>query len=204
MPHKTYKETLRMLITIISIALNFIFLIGGALAWFKVPDMILEHYKSHLEKINQDKEREFRQSTQEKQQKFEEQLQSKLAEAERGFEQKADLLKKKREILPLIYSKLLELNGAIRSDQSSKKQAVQINVNNYIESNRLFLDEFLYNKIKKVQESMSSLSAIYETMPHTKGPSIDFYDQKRKKLEEAIKQQLTDVETSFVNIMFDN
>ncbi|MFV0812615.1 hypothetical protein [Lactobacillus gasseri] len=68
-----------MLITNISIALNFIFLIGGALAWFKVPDMLLEHYKSHLEKINQDKEHEFRQSTQENQQKFEEQLQSKLA-----------------------------------------------------------------------------------------------------------------------------
>lgn len=193
-----------MLITNISIALNFIFLIGGALAWFKVPDMLLEHYKSHLEKINQDKEHEFRQSTQENQQKFEEQLQSKLAEAERGFEQKADLLKKKREILPLIYSKLLELNGAIRSDQSSKKQAVQITVNNYIESNRLFLDEVLYKKIKDVQESMSDLSAIYDTMPQIQGPTIDGYDQRRQKLEEAIKRQLTDLETSFVGIMFDN
>jgi hypothetical protein len=193
-----------MLITNISIALNFIFLIGGALAWFKVPDMLLEHYKSHLEKINQYKEYEFRQSTQENQQKFEEQLQSKLAEAERGFEQKADLLKKKREILPLIYSKLLELNGAIRSDQSSQKQAVQITVNNYIESNRLFLDEFLYNKIKAVQESMTNLSAIYETLPHIEEPSIDVYDQRRQKLEEAIKRQLTDLETSFVNIMFGN
>ncbi|PBQ22406.1 hypothetical protein CNR29_13815 [Levilactobacillus brevis] len=193
-----------MLITNISIALNFIFLIGGALAWFKVPDMLLEHYKSHLEKINQDKEYEFRQSTQENQQKFEEQLQSKLAEAERGFEQKADLLKKKREILPLIYSKLLELNGAIRSDQSSKKQAVQITVNNYIESNRLFLDEVLYKKIKDVQESMSDLSAIYDTMPQIQGPTIDGYDQRRQKLEEAIKRQLTDLETSFVGIMFDN
>jgi len=204
MPHKTYKETCYMLITNISIALNFIFLIGGALAWFKVPDMLLEHYKSHLEKINQDKEYEFRQSTQENQQKFEEQLQSKLAEAERGFEQKADLLKKKREILPLIYSKLLELNGAIRSDQSSKKQAVQITVNNYIESNRLFLDEVLYKKIKDVQESMSDLSAIYDTMPQIQGPTIDGYDQRRQKLEEAIKRQLTDLETSFVGIMFDN
>lgn len=204
MPHKTYKETCYMLITNISIALNFIFLIGGALAWFKVPDMLLEHYKSHLEKINQYKEYEFRQSTQENQQKFEEQLQSKLAEAERGFEQKADLLKKKREILPLIYSKLLELNGAIRSDQSSQKQAVQITVNNYIESNRLFLDEFLYNKIKAVQESMTNLSAIYETLPHIEEPSIDVYDQRRQKLEEAIKRQLTDLETSFVNIMFGN
>lgn len=193
-----------MLITNISIALNFIFLIGGALAWFKVPDMLLEHYKSHLEKINQDKEYEFRQSTQENQQKFEEQLQSKLAEAERGFEQKADLLKKKREILPLIYSKLLELNGAIRSDQSSKKQAVQITVNNYIESNRLFLDEVLYKKIKDVQESMSDLSTIYDTMPQIQGPTIDGYDQRRQKLEEAIKRQLTDLETSFVGIMFDN
>jgi len=193
-----------MLITNISIALNFIFLIGGALAWFKVPDMLLEHYKSHLEKINQDKEYEFRQSTQENQQKFEEQLQSKLAEAERGFEQKADLLKKKREILPLIYSKLLELNGAIRSDQSSKKQAVQITVNNYIESNRLFLDEVLYKKIKDVQESMSDLSAIYDTMLQIQGPTIDGYDQRRQKLEEAIKRQLTDLETSFVGIMFDN
>lgn len=193
-----------MLITNISIALNFIFLIGGALAWFKVPDMLLEHYKSHLEKINQDKEYEFRQSTQENQQKFEEQLQSKLAEAERGFEQKADLLKKKREILPLIYSKLLELNGAIRSDQSSKKQAVQITVNNYIESNRLFLDEVLYKKIKDVQESMRDLSAIYDTMPQIQGPTIDGYDQRRQKLEEAIKRQLTDLETSFVGIMFDN
>jgi len=204
MPHKTYKETCYMLITNISIALNFIFLIGGALAWFKVPDMLLEHYKSHLEKINQDKEYEFRQSTQENQQKFEEQLQSKLAEAERGFEQKADLLKKKREILPLIYSKLLELNGAIRSDQSSKKQAVQITVNNYIESNHLFLDEVLYKKIKDVQESMSDLSAIYDTMPQIQGPTIDGYDQRRQKLEEAIKRQLTDLETSFVGIMFDN
>jgi len=204
MPHKTYKETCYMLITNISIALNFIFLIGGALAWFKVPDMLLEHYKSHLEKINQDKEYEFRQSTQENQQKFEEQLQSKLAEAERGFEQKADLLKKKREILPLIYSKLLELNGAIRSDQSSKKQAVQITVNNYIESNRLFLDEVLYKKIKDVQESMSDLSAIYDTMPQIQGPTIDGYDQRRQRLEEAIKRQLTDLETSFVGIMFDN
>jgi len=193
-----------MLITNISIALNFIFLIGGALAWFKVPDMLLEHYKSHLEKINQDKEYEFRQSTQENQQKFEEQLQSKLAEAERGFEQKADLLKKKREILPLIYSKLLELNGAIRSDQSSKKQAVQITVNNYIESNRLFLDEVLYKKIKDVQESMSDLSAIYDTMLQIQGPTIDGYDQRRQRLEEAIKRQLTDLETSFVGIMFDN
>ncbi|OPH01721.1 hypothetical protein [Lacticaseibacillus paracasei] len=193
-----------MLITNISIALNFIFLIGGALAWFKVPDMLLEHYKSHLEKINQDKEYEFRQSTQENQQKFEEQLQSKLAEAERGFEQKADLLKKKREILPLIYSKLLELKGAIRSGQSSKKQAVQITVNNYIESNRLFLDEVLYKKIKDVQESMSDLSAIYDTMPQIKGPTIDGYEQRRQKLEEAIKRQLTDLETSFVGIMFDN
>lgn len=204
MPHKTYKETCYMLITNISIALNFIFLIGGALVWFKVPDMFLEHYKSHLEKINQDKEYEFRQSTQENQQKFEEQLQSKLAEAERGFEQKADLLKKKREILPLIYSKLLELNGAIRSDQSSKKQAVQITVNNYIESNRLFLDEVLYKKIKDVQESMSDLSAIYDTMPQIQGPIIDVYDQRRQKLEETIKRQLTDLETSFVGIMFDN
>lgn len=193
-----------MLITNISIALNFIFLIGGALAWFKVPDMLLEHYKSHLEKINQDKEHEFRQSTQENQQKFEEQLQSKLAEAERGFEQKADLLKKKREILPLIYSKLLELNGAIRSDQSLKKQAVQITVNNYIESNRLFLDEVLYKKIKDVQESMSDLSAIYDTMPKIQGPTIDGYDQRRQKLEEAIERQLTDLETIFVGIMFDN
>lgn len=193
-----------MLITNISIALNFIFLIGGALAWFKVPDMLLEHYKSHLEKINQDKEHEFRQSTQENQQKFEEQLQSKLAEAERGFEQKADLLKKKREILPLIYSKLLELNGAIRSDQSSKKQAVQITVNNYIESNRLFLDEVLYKKIKDVQESMSDLSAIYDTMLQIQGPTIDGYDQRRQRLEEAIKRQLTDLETIFVGIMFDN
>ncbi|WP_232351365.1 hypothetical protein [Lactiplantibacillus plantarum] len=166
--------------------------------------MLLEHYKSHLEKINQDKEYEFRQSTQENQQKFEEQLQSKLAEAERGFEQKADLLKKKREILPLIYSKLLELNGAIRSDQSSKKQAVQITVSNYIESNRLFLDEVLYKKIKDVQESMSDLSAIYDTMPQIQGPTIDGYDQRRQKLEEAIKRQLTDLETSFVGIMFDN
>ncbi|AGO09511.1 hypothetical protein Lp16_C014 (plasmid) [Lactiplantibacillus plantarum 16] len=193
-----------MLITNISIALNFIFLIGGALAWFKVPDMLLEHYKSHLEKINQDKEHEFRQSTQENQQKFEEQLQSKLAEAERGFEQKAALLKKKREILPLIYSKLLELNGAIRSDQSLKKQAVQITVNNYIESNRLFLDEVLYKKIKDVQESMSDLSAIYDTMPKIQGPTIDGYDQRRQKLEEAIERQLTDLETIFVGIMFDN
>ena len=193
-----------MLITNISIALNFIFLIGGALAWFKVPDMLLEHYKSHLEKINQDKEHEFRQSTQENQQKFEEQLQSKLAEAERGFEQKAALLKKKREILPLIYSKLLELNGAIRSDQSLKKQAVQITVNNYIESNRLFLDEALYKKIKDVQESMSDLSAIYDTMPKIQGPTIDGYDQRRQKLEEAIERQLTDRETIFVGIMFDN
>jgi len=193
-----------MLITIISIALNCIFLIVGALTWFKVPNMILEHYKSHLEKINQDKEREFRQSTQEKQQKFEEQLQSKLAEAERGFEQKADLLKKKREILPLIYSKLLELNGAIRSDRSSTKQAVQINVNNYIESNRLFLDEFLYNKIKGVQKSMSGLSALYETGPHTEGPGIDRDEQKRQELEEAIEKQLTDLENSFVSIMFEN
>lgn len=193
-----------MLITNISIALNFIFLIGGALAWFKVPDMLLEHYKSHLEKINQDKEYEFRQSTQENQQKFEEQLQSKLAEAERGFEQKADLLKKKREILPLINSKLLELNGAIRSDQSSKKQAVQITVNNYIESNRLFLDEVLYKKIKDVQESMSDLSAIYDTMPQIQGPTIDGYDHRRQKLEEVIKRQLTDLETSFLGIMFDN
>ncbi|MDY1546578.1 hypothetical protein [Lactiplantibacillus pentosus] len=193
-----------MLITNISIALNFIFLIGGALAWFKVPDMLLEHYKSHLEKINQDKEHEFRQSTQENQQKFEEQLQSKLAEAERGFEQKAALLKKKREILPLIYSKLLELNGAIRSDQSLKKQAVQITVNNYIESNRLFLDEVLYKKIKDVQKSMSDLSAIYDTTPQIQGPTIDGYDQKSQKLEEAIERQLTDLETIFVGIMFDN
>ena len=193
-----------MLITNISIALNFIFLIGGALAWFKVPDMLLEHYKSHLEKINQDKEHEFRQSTQENQQKFEEQLQSKLAEAERGFEQKAALLKKKREILPLIYSKLLELNGAIRSDQSLKKQAVQITVNNYIESNRLFLAEVLYKKIKDVQKSMSDLSAIYDTTPQIQGPTIDGYDQKSQKLEEAIERQLTDLETIFVGIMFDN
>ena len=193
-----------MLITNISIALNFIFLIGGALAWFKVPDMLLEHYKSHLEKINQDKEHEFRQSTQENQQKFEEQLQSKLAEAERGFEQKADLLKKKREILPLIYSKLLELKGAIRSGQSSKKQAVQITVNNYIESNRLFLDEVLYKKIKDVQKSMSDLSAIYDTTPPIQGPTIDGYDQKSQKLEEAIERQLTDLETIFVGIIPDN
>lgn len=204
MPHKTYKETCYMLITNISIALNFIFLIGGVLAWFKVPDMLLEHYKSHLEKINQDKEYEFRQSTQESQQKFEEQLQSKLAEAQRGFEQKADLLKKKREILPLINSKLLELNGAIHSDQSSKKQAVEITVNNYIESNRLFLDEALYNKIRAVEESMNALSAIYETMPQIKGPTIVGYDQRRQKLEEAIKRQLPDLGTSFVRIMFDN
>ncbi|MGJ0769425.1 hypothetical protein [Lacticaseibacillus paracasei] len=193
-----------MLITIISIVLNFIFLIGGVLAWFKVPDMLLEHYKSHLEKINRDKEYEFRQSTQEKQQKFEEQLQSKLAEAERGFEQKADLLKKKREILPLIYSKLLELNGAIRSNQGSEKQDVQITVNNYIEANRLFLDESLYNKIKATQENMDELSAIYETMPQIKGPKIEVYNQKRIKLEEAIKRQLEDLEASFINIMFDN
>ena len=51
---------------------------------------------------------------------------------------------------------------------------------------------------------MHNLSAIYETMPRIKGPAIDGYDKKRQKLEEAIKQQLTDLETSFVSIMFDN
>lgn len=193
-----------MLITNISIALNFIFLIGGALAWFKVPDMLLEHYKSHLEKINQDKEHEFRQSTQENQQKFEEQLQSKLAEQERNFEQKAELLKRRRTIIPIIYTKLLELNGAVRQKENSKKKEIQRNVNNYIESQRLFLTEPLYKNIKSVQKSMNLLSAIYETTPHIQGPTIDGCDQRRQKLEEAIKCQLTDLETSFVGIMFDN
>ena len=166
--------------------------------------MILEHYKSHLEKINQDKEREFRQSTQEKQQKFEEQLQSKLAEQERNFEQKAELLKRRRTIIPIIYTKLLELNGAVRQKENSKKKEIQRNVNNYIESQRLFLTEPLYKNIKSVQKSMNLLSAIYETMPQIQGPIIDGYDQRRQKLEEAIKRQLTDLETSFVGIMFDN
>lgn len=75
---------------------------------------------------------------------------------------------------------------------------------NLILKRALFLDEVLYKKIKDVQESMSDLSAIYDTMPQIQGPTIDGYDQRRQKLEEAIKRQLTDLETSFVGIMFDN
>lgn len=181
-----------MLITNISIALNFIFLIGGALAWFKVPDMILEHYKSHLEKINQ-----------EKQQKFEEDFQSKLAEAERKFEQKVDLLKKRREILPLIYVKLLELNGVIRGPKSKNKRKVQTEVNNFIELNRLFLTDSLYDQIKKVESSMLSLSAIYETMPKLDGgPQVGVTDRKRETCEANIEKQLSDLETDFRTTMF--
>lgn len=50
---------------------------------------------------------------------------------------------------------------------------------------------------------MNLLSAIYETKPHIEGSSIDFYNQKSQRLEKNIKQQLTDLETSFVSIMFE-
>ena len=87
--------------------------------------------------------------------------------------------------------------------ENSKKKEIQRNVNNYIESQRLFLTEPLYKNIKSVQKSMNLLSAIYETTPHIEGSSIDFYNQKSQRLEKNIKQQLTDLETSFVSIMFE-
>lgn len=192
-----------MLITNISIALNFVLIIGGILAWFKVPEMILEHYKSHLDKINQEKENEFKQSTQEKQLKFEEYLQFELAEAERKFEQKVALLKKRREILPLIYAKLLELNGVIRGPESEDKRKVQIEVNNFIESNRIFLTDLLYGQIKKVEKSMASLSAIHETMPKLDGGhQVTVDDGKRETYEANIKKQLAGLETDFRTTMF--
>ena len=126
-----------------------------------------------------------------------------LAEQKRDFEQKAELLKQRRTIIPIIYAKLLELNGAVRQEENSKKREIQINVNNYIDSQRLFLTEPLYKEIKSVQKSMGSISAIYETMPQIKGQTIDVYDQRRQKLEETITQQLTKLENDFRNTMFD-
>lgn len=188
---------------LISILLNIILIVGEVLTWLKIPNWLLEHYKSKLAQINQQKINEFNYHTQQQQQKFEEKLQSTLAEQKRDFEQKAELLKQRRTIIPIIYAKLLELNGAVRQEENSKKREIQINVNNYIESQRLFLTEPLYKEIKSVQKSMGSISAIYETMPQIKGQTIDGYDQRRQKLEETITQQLTKLENDFRNTMFD-
>ncbi|MCS6109014.1 hypothetical protein DWV12_17060 [Clostridium botulinum] len=126
-----------------------------------------------------------------------------MEEQKRDFEQKAGLLKQRRTIIPIIDAKLLEWNGAVRQEENSKKREIQINVNNYIDSQRLFLTEPLYKEIKSVQKSMGSISAIYETMPQIKGQTIDVYDQRRQKLEETITQQLTKLENDFRNTMFD-
>lgn len=187
---------------LISILLNIILIVGGVLTWLKIPNWLLEHYKSKLAQINQQKINEFNYHTQQQQQKFEEKLQSTLAEQKRDFEQKAELLKQRRTVIPIIYAKLLELNGAVRQEENSKKREIQININNYIESQRLFLTEPLYKEIKSVQESMGSISAIYETMPKIEGQVVETLNRKKDTLEETITQQLTKLENDFRNTMF--
>lgn len=187
---------------LISILLNIILIVGGVLTWLKIPNWLLEHYKSKLAQINQQKINEFNYHTQQQQQKFEEKLQSTLAEQKRDFEQKAELLKQRRTVIPIIYAKLLELNGAVRQEENSKKREIQININNYIESQRLFLTEPLYKEIKSVQKSMGSISAIYETMPKKEGQVVETLNRKKDTLEETITQQLTKLENDFRNTMF--
>lgn len=187
---------------LISILLNIILIVGGVLTWLKIPNWLLEHYKSKLAQINQQKINEFNYHTQQQQQKFEEKLQSTLAEQKRDFEQKAELLKQRRTIIPIIYAKLLELNGAVRQEENSKKREIQININNYIESQRLFLTEPLYKEIKSVQKSMGSISAIYETMSKIEGQVVETYNREKDTLEETITQQLTKLENDFRNTMF--
>lgn len=186
-----------------STVLNIIFVSVGVLTWFKVPDMILEHYKSHLAEITQQKEAEFKQKAQQQQHDFEHKLQTTLAEQEREFEQKADLLKQRRAILPVIYAKLLELNGVIRDEENTKKRDIQVLVNNYIESNQLFLTEPLYKQIKSTQESMNSLSAIYENMPHLFGEALTEPNKKRESLEREIEQKLNKLKSEFITTIFD-
>ncbi|MCT4383603.1 hypothetical protein EFM34_10405 [Leuconostoc suionicum] len=186
----------------ISVLFNIVVIIIMILTWFKVPNMILEHYKSHLKEINQQKENEFSQKIQQQQHDFEKKLQTTLAENNQEFEQKADLLKQRRLVIPIIYAKLLKLNGMIRQEENHQKREVQIEVNNYIESQRLFLTDSLYQEIKDVQKSMNSLSALYETMPKIVGPKIHIYYKKSTELEAKIQEQLQKLELSFKNTMF--
>lgn len=125
-----------------------------------------------------------------------------MAEKSQEFEQKVDLLKQRRSVIPIIYAKLLQLNGVIRKEEDSKKREVQIEVNNYIESQRLFLTDSLYQEIKAVQKSMHNLSTCYEIMNKLKGPELEKYFKESKELESKIQEQLQKLELSFKNTMF--
>lgn len=186
--------------TIISIAINVVLILAGILSWFKVPDMLVEHYKSKLAETNQQKENEFKQEMQKQQQNFESNLQKTLAEQEREFEQKSDLLKKRREIIPIVYTKLLELNGVVRQNEHSKKQPIQVNVNNYIEAQRLFLTESVYNDIKNVQKLMNQISTSYESPQQ--GSKAQYQHETLVKIEKQLKQSLSELEETFTKIMF--
>lgn len=138
-----------------------------------------------------------------KQKVFEKHFQTPLAENNQKFQQKAELLEQRRSIIPIIYNKLLELNGVIRKESNQQKIDVQIEVNNYVESKRLFLTDSLYKEIKDVQTSMASLSGIYETTNKIKGPTLNIYDNQRIELETKIKKQLEELESSFRSTMVD-
>lgn len=190
----------------ISRIFNIILIILYLLSWFKIPEMLLEHYKSHLANINQKAEEQFRQHIQYEQQKFESNLQKSLAEQERNFQQKSDLLKHRRAIIPIIYTKLLTLRGIVKEEDINKKRKKQIEINNYIETQRLFLDKSTFDKIKAMQKSLNTLITDYETTnnPTVVGPQLEKPNKEIEQIESELDSKFQVLETDFQKVMFDS
>ncbi|MDF8367450.1 hypothetical protein G9401_02425 [Weissella paramesenteroides] len=184
------------MLLIVSVTVNVILIVGGILSYFKIPDMFLEHYKAYLADINQQKEQEFQQN-----------LQNIIAENEHNFKIKEELLKEKRTILPKIYKKLLELHGSAKNSYDIHDEIVNskmMEINNYMEENRLFIDKNLFEKIKTFQTTILLLRAANDTARRTDAnhPSFKKIQNRPFEIEEEIIKEFLKIQDLFYDAMY--
>lgn len=192
-------------ITIGSIALNIV----GILVYLKVPEFLQSFFIKRIDHNFNERMNEIQHEQEKELNRIQSEFQKERQKMEHDFQVNLDTMKKKKEILPELYKKIMIAYShyvfSADSVRSNEKDFVKNGirylgeVRNYLTFNKFFLEESIYNKTKEFDEICRKIVAI-EHSKYLSGENefsnmnLEELDTKRKEIHEQLKKNVEKLE----------
>lgn len=158
---------------IVSIVLNIV----AVLVYFKVPEFIQSYFLKRIEH------------------NYSEELQ----EMEHKFQLRFDTLRKRYEVLPELYNKIVMAESYYKqhfSGESLNNRDLKYlaDMKNYITRNRFFIDENIFKKARECEELIMDWITNKKNVYHSAPEEIERFKKGQDKIEAYLENSIIDLE----------
>lgn len=182
-------------ITIGSIMLNLI----GILVYLKVPEFIQSFFIKRIEHNFSKKMNEIQYEQEKEISRIRDEFQRERQEMEHDFQVRLDILKKHKEVLPILYEKIVTAESYYKNNYNGKSMTKNdlnyyAEVKNFITKNRFFMSKELYEKSRECEDAIFEYATqVYKTVS-SEGEVVEKYAEKQKAVYANLNENISQLE----------